>query len=143
MMTALAVQLAQIQSQGTSSLDLKAQREAHSHSLLFDAHVAASQDFDIIYQICYDGFQELSRLDPKYLPFASNLFSEQSKAEDRTQMTSIQNDQLNVVLEDFLALVASKLLLKPALKGVEWLVRRFRCVATQSMGRAMLTIQNS
>lgn len=128
MATALATQLAQIRSQSTNPLDLKAQKKAHSKSLLFDSRVAASQDFDTIYQICYEGFQEMSCLDPRFLGFAGNIFSEQSKLEDRTQMTSIQNDQLNVVLEDFLRLVGAKLLLKPALKAVEWLVRRFRCV---------------
>ena len=128
MTTALASQLAHIRAHSTNSLDLKAQKRAHSRSLLYEPGVAATQDFDSLFQICYEGFQELCRIDLRFAGFANNLFSEQSKHEDRTQMTAAQNQQLDVVLEDFLRLVGSKLLLKPALKAVEWLVRRFRSV---------------
>lgn len=128
MTTALASQLAQIRAHSTNPLDLKAQKRAHSRSLLYEPGVSATQDFDSLFQICYEGFQELCHIDSRFAGFASNLFSEQSKREDRTQMTAAQNQQLDVVLEDFLRLVGSKLLLKPALKAVEWLVRRFRSV---------------
>ena len=128
MATALASQLAQIRAKSTNPLDLKAQRKAHSRSLLYESGFAATQDFDSLYQICYEGFQELCLLDSRFAGFANNLFSEQSKQEDRTQMTAAQNQQLDAVLEEFLHLVGSKLLLKPALKAVEWLVRRFRSV---------------
>lgn len=128
MATALSSQLARIRSYSTNPLDLKAQKKAHSRSLLYEPGVAATQDFDSLYQICYEGFQELCRLDSRFASFANNVFSEQSKQEDRTQMTAAQNQQLDVVLEEFIHLVDSKLLLKPALKAVEWLVRRFRSV---------------
>ncbi|KAK4694470.1 U3 small nucleolar RNA-associated protein 10, partial [Lecanoromycetidae sp. Uapishka_2] len=126
MATALAAQLAKIRAQSTNALDLKAQKKAHSQSLLFEPHVASTQDFDTLYQLCFEGFEELCQLDPRLREFASSLFSEQSKQEDRTQMTAAQNEQLNPAVEEFLGLVGSKLLLKPALKAVEWLVRRFR-----------------
>lgn len=126
MVTALATQLAQLRAQSTNPLDLKAQKKAHSQSLLFEPGVAATQDFDTIYQICYEGFEELCRLDSHFGNFVGNIFSEQSKQEDRTQLTAAQNQQLDGVLEDFLCLISSKLLLKPAIKTVEWLVRRFR-----------------
>ena len=128
MTTALASQLAQIRAHSTNPLDLKAQKKAHSRSLLFEPDVAANQDFESLYQICYEGFQELCSLDSRFAGFANSIFSEQSKHEDRTQMTAAQNQRLDVVLEEFLHLVGSKLLLKPALKAVEWLVRRFRLV---------------
>ncbi len=128
MATALVAQLAQIRAQSTNAFDLKARKQAHSQSLLFNSRNAATQDFDSIYQICFEGFEELCRLDSRFAPFASNIFSEQSKQEDRTQMTAAQNHQLDVVIEDFLNLVGSRLLLRPALKAVEWLVRRFRSV---------------
>ena len=126
MTTSLAAQLAQIRSKSTNPLDLKAQKKAHSQSLLFDPRHAANQDFDTIYQLCYEGFVELCRLDSRFRPFAKSLFSEQSKQEDRTLMTQSQNEQLNVLLEDFLCLVGARIALKPASKAVEWLVRRFR-----------------
>ena len=126
MAIALAAQLAKIRANTINPLDLKAQKKAHSQSLLFEARVAATQDFDTIYQICYEGFQELCKQDARFISFANNIFSEQSKQEDRTQMTAAQNVQLNIVLEDFIGLVGGKLLLRPAVKALEWLVRRFR-----------------
>lgn len=126
MTTSLGAQLAQFRANTTNALDLKAQKKAHARSLLFDPRDAATQDFDTIYQLCYDGFQELCRLDSRFISFASNIFSEQSKDEDRTQMTGAQSNHLDSVLEEFLGLVGGKLLLKPAVKAVEWLVRRFR-----------------
>ncbi|KAL8725282.1 MAG: hypothetical protein Q9166_007456 [cf. Caloplaca sp. 2 TL-2023] len=125
MATTLASQLAQIRVQSTNALDLKAQKKAHSKSLLFDAHHAATQDFDTLFQICYEGYQELCWLDQRFLVFAGNVFSDQSKQEDRTQMTAAQNKSLDNVLEDFMHLLSSRLLLKPAIKAMEWLVRRF------------------
>ncbi|KAL9098346.1 MAG: hypothetical protein Q9163_005981 [Psora crenata] len=126
MATSLAAQLAHIHVNSTNPLELKAQKRGHSQSLLFDPYVAATQDFDTIYRVSYEGFQDLCRLDNRFRQFAVDLFSEQSKQEDRTQMTVAQNEQLDVVLEGFLGLVGAKLLLKPALKSVEWLIRRFR-----------------
>lgn len=126
MASSLATQLAQIRAQGANPLDLKAQKKAHSQSLLFDAQVAATQDFDTIFWICNEGFQELCRLDSRFAAFARSIFGEQSIHADRTQMTALQNSELDGNLEKFLGLVSSRLLLKPALKAVEWLVRRFR-----------------
>ena len=126
MKTSLATQLAVIAAHSSNPLDLKAQKKAHSQSLLFDRSVAASQDFNTIYQLCVEGFQELCQMDKKFLGFSRSIFSEQSKREDRSQMTLEQNRELDEVLESFLRLVGPKLLLKPALKAVEWLIRRFR-----------------
>ena len=131
MATALATQLAHLRAQSTKSFDLKAQKKAHSQSLLFDPHTASTQDFDYIFEVCYEGYEDLCRLDTRFSQFAANIFNEQSKQEDRTQMTEAQNKELDIVLEGFLSLVGGKLLLKPALKAVEWLVRRFRLVNRQ------------
>ena len=128
MASVLAAQLAQIAANSSNSLDLKAQKKAHSQSLLFDSRQASTQDFDTIYQICLEGFQELCQIDGRFTSFSRSIFSEQSKREDRTQMTEAQNKELDEVLESFLQLVGARLLLKPAVKAVEWLVRRFRYV---------------
>ncbi|OCK74942.1 hypothetical protein K432DRAFT_386511 [Lepidopterella palustris CBS 459.81] len=125
-MTSLQKQLAAIAVQSTHQLDLKAQKTAHGKSLLFEPKVAASQTFDSIFQICYEGFQELCLLDSRFVAFSRNLFSEQSKSEERNQMTTKENQELDSVIESFLTLVSSRLLLKPALKAVEWPIRRFR-----------------
>ncbi|KAK1081175.1 snoRNA-binding rRNA-processing protein utp10 [Friedmanniomyces endolithicus] len=126
MATALQQQLAAIAANSTHQLDLKAQKARHSKSLLFEPRDAASQGFDTIYQICYEGFEELCMLDAWFSAFGRSLFSEQSKSEDRTQMTAAENGELDRMLENFLGLVGARLLLKPAMKAVEWLVRRFR-----------------
>lgn len=128
MATPLQQQLAHIARTSTNQLDLKAQRAQHSKSLLFDARDAANQTFDTIYQICIEGFQELCMLDARFAPFGQNLFSEQSKGEERGQMTAQENKELDLVIDTFLGLVAGRILLRPAMKALEWLVRRFRCV---------------
>ncbi|PLB41036.1 snoRNA-binding rRNA-processing protein UTP10 [Aspergillus candidus] len=126
MASSLAAQLSQVAANSTNQLNLKAQRLAHSKSLIFDSKVAGSQDFETVYQICYEGFTEICQLDPRFAPFERTIFSEQSKAEDRTEMNAAQNKELDSVLEAFLTLVGGRLLLSPAVKAVEWLVRRFR-----------------
>lgn len=126
MASSLAAQLSQVAAKSTNQLNLKAQRLAHSQSLIFDRKVAGSQDFDTVFEICYEGFQELCQLDSRYTSFERTIFSEQSKAEDRTEMTAAQNQELDTVIEAFLALVGGRLLLSPAVKAVDWLVRRFR-----------------
>lgn len=126
MATSLQKQLAVIAATSTQQLDLKAQRTAHAKSILFEPRVAATQNFETIYQICLEGFRELCGLDRRFVSFSQTIFSDQSKNEDRTQMTTKENGELDLVLEGFLGLVGSRLLLKPALKAVEWLLRRFR-----------------
>jgi U3 small nucleolar RNA-associated protein 10 len=126
MATALQKQLAAIAASSTHQLDLKAQKSAHGKSLLFESKVAGSQSFENLFLICHDGFRELCALDARFRQFASSLFSEQSKEEDRLQMTDAENKKLNAVLEAFITLVGPRLLLKPAQKALEWLVRRFK-----------------
>ncbi len=126
MATALAAQLSVISANSENSLNLKAQKAAHSKSLIFEPRVAASQSFDTIYTLCYEGFQELCHLDGRFLEFQRDVFSEQSKDEDRTQMTAAENSKLDERLEAFLGLVGGRLRLNPAVKAVEWLIRRFR-----------------
>lgn len=126
MATELQRQLAKLAANSTNQLDLKAQKAAHGKSLLFDAKVAVSQDFETLYQICIEGFQELCTLDRRFEPFYANIFSEQSKTEEREQMTAEENKELNIVLDDFLGLVGTRLLLKPGQKAMEWVIRRFR-----------------
>lgn len=132
MASSLAAQLSKIAATSTNALNLKAQKASHSKSLIFEPRVAASQSFDTLYTICHEGFEELCLLDGRFLEFQRDIFSEQSQAQDRTQMTGAENDELNKRLEFFLGLVGSRLRLNPAVKAVEWLVRRFRYVLVRS-----------
>ncbi|KAH8703156.1 putative SSU processome component Utp10 [Talaromyces proteolyticus] len=126
MASSLSAQLAQIATKSTNQLDLKAQQVAHSKSLIFDYKTAKSQDFHAIYEICYDGFRELCQLDTRFTEFDRNIFSPHSKTQDRAEMTPAQNKELDSVLESFMALVGGRLQLSPAIRALEWLVRRFR-----------------
>jgi U3 small nucleolar RNA-associated protein 10 len=126
MATSLARQLAQVAATSTNPLDLKAQSKAHGKSLLFEPSEASKQDFDTLYQLCVEGFDELCQKDSRFLAFKNNLFSDQSKSEDRAQMTKAENAILDQVLENYLGLVGASLLFTPAFKSVEWLVRRFK-----------------
>lgn len=125
MATVLQQQLAAIAAKSTHQLDLRAQRTQHSKSLLFEPRIAAGQSLETIYHICLDGFRELCMLDSRFTAFRDSLFSTQSKDEDRTQMSSQENEDLDATICSFLRLVSGKLLLSPAQKAVEWLVRRF------------------
>lgn len=126
MVSAFASQLQAIAKNSTHELDLKARRNAHAESLLFERDVAVKQDFGTIYNICNDGFRDLCQLDARFHHFDRNLFSEQAKDQDRDQMTKSDNDALDLVLKHCITLLGGKILLKPALKALEWLVRRFR-----------------
>ena len=127
-MSSLQRQLATIAATSTNELNLKAQKAAHAKSLLFEPSEAVSQSFDSLYQICAEGFDELCVLDSRFERFAKSIFSRQSKSENRAQMTRTENEELGSVVKGFLGLVGPRLMLKPALKAVEWLVRRFRFV---------------
>lgn len=126
MTSSLAAQLSIIAANSENSLNLKAQKAAHSKSLIFEPRVAASQSFDTLYTLCHEGFQELCLLDSRFLEFQRDLFSEQSQEVDRTQMTAAENSALDNRLELFLGLVGGRLRLNPAIKALEWLVRRFK-----------------
>ena len=128
MATSLSAQLAQIAVKSKTSLNLKAQKAAHSKSLIFEPRVAASQSFQTLFSLCHDGFEELCHLDGRFSQFSGTLFSEQSQEEDRTQMNAAENAQLDEAIGSFLRLCGGRLRLMPAIKAVEWLIRRFRCV---------------
>ncbi|KAB5558268.1 armadillo-type protein [Coniochaeta sp. 2T2.1] len=126
MATSLQAQLAKIAANSKSSLNIKATRASHSKSLIFEPAVAAGQTFQAVYAVAHDGFEELCRLDSRFSQFETSLFSEQSQDEDRTQLSKNENEELDRRIDAFLRLVGSRLRLMPAIKAIEWLVRRFR-----------------
>lgn len=125
-MSSLRKQLALIHAKSTNELDIKAQKAAYSKSLLFDPKVAAAQSLDVLFQLCVEGFEELCVLDARFRRYERSIFSPQSKSEDRLLMTTQENKDLDGIIESFLGLIGARLQLKPALKAVEWLIRRFR-----------------
>lgn len=128
MATSLAAQLAQVAANSKSSLNTKAQKAAHSKSLIWEPRVAASQTYHAIYTTCLQGFEELCQLDSRFARFQSTIFSEESQNQDRTQLSKAENQELDRQVDAFLRLVGGKLRLMPAIKSIEWLIRRFRYV---------------
>ncbi|KAF5259814.1 hypothetical protein FOXYS1_9556 [Fusarium oxysporum] len=126
MATALAAQLAQVAANSKSTLNVKAQKAAHSKSLIWEPRVAATQSYQTLYTTCFQGFEELCQLDARFAPFQSTIFSEESQNQDRTQLTASENEELDRRVEAFLRLAGSRLRLMPAIKSIEWLIRRFR-----------------
>ena len=126
MSTSLAAQLSRIAANSNNSLNLKAQKAAHSKSIIFEPRIAASQGFETLYTLCHEGFQELCLLDGRFVEFQRDIFSDQSQEQDRTQLSEDQNSELDRRVESFLGLIGGRLRLNPAIKAVEWLIRRFR-----------------
>lgn len=126
MTSSLAAQLQRITATSTNTLNTQKLKQIHSASLLFPAAHATTQDLDTIYSIATEGFRELCQLDGRFIAYERGLFSESSKGVDRFLLPRSEVDELDRSIEGFLQLVSGKLLLRPALKAVEWLVRRFR-----------------
>lgn len=126
MATSLAAQLAQVAANSKSTLNIKAQKASHSKSLIWEPRVAATQSYQTLYTTCFQGFEELCQLDARFTRFQSTIFSEESQSQDRTQLTAGENKELDRQVEAFLRLAGSRLRLMPAIKAIEWLIRRFR-----------------
>ena len=118
-------QLAHIATTQTNELDLRARRTAHSLSLIFAPEVAIKQSWDTLYSLCYTGFIELCALDDRFEQFRDNLFAESSKTQDREGLNKRQNADLDLVLGRCLRLLGGRLNLRPGVRALEWLVRRF------------------
>ncbi|KTW27407.1 hypothetical protein T552_02386 [Pneumocystis carinii B80] len=121
-MTTLACQLKEIHKNHLESWD----KEKKISSLLFDPVEAADQDLDSVFSIANNGFIELSNIEPKFKRFSRTLFSEESKYIDRFTQTKSENDYLDSSIDAFLSILAPYFLLKPSIKVLEWLIRRFK-----------------
>jgi U3 small nucleolar RNA-associated protein 10 len=126
MATSLAAQLAQVAANSKSTLNVKAQKAAHSQSLIWEPRIAATQSYQTLYAACIQGFEELCQLDARFVRFSATIFSEESQNQDRMQLSEAENEELDKQIDAFLRLVGSRLRLMPAIKAIEWLIRRFR-----------------
>lgn len=125
-MSSLSQQLKAIGEKNASvAVDRKSRQEVHSRSLLFDAKTAAGQDYDYIHLVALEGLDELVLIDSRFEKFNDTLFSETSLTFDRDTQTKDVLDHVNRNLAAFMNLVAPYYNLAPALKAVEWLVRRY------------------
>ncbi|KAK0661167.1 hypothetical protein QBC41DRAFT_350774 [Cercophora samala] len=125
-MSSLQEQLKAVQANSRVILNGKLAKAAHSKSLIFEPQAAAGQTYAEIYTVAREGFDELCTIDNRFRPFAAHIFSEESQQADRTQMTAEENAVLDKRVESFLHLAGARLQLMPAIKAIEWLIRRFR-----------------
>ena len=126
MASSLAAQLAQVAANSKSSLNVKAQKAAHSKSLIWEPRVAAAQSYQTLYTTCHQGFEELCQLDSRFAHFQATIFGEDSQTQDRNQLSPAENQELDKQIDAFLRLAGARLRLMPAIKAIEWLIRRFR-----------------
>lgn len=97
-------------------------------SILFTEAEAQTLDVQAVFNIGTNGFMELCRIDERFTPFEQTLFSASSVSYNRQMHTGEDNRKLDLSIERFLVVVAPYLLLKPAHKALEYLVRRFSYV---------------
>lgn len=125
-MSSLAQQLQAITAKTASvALDRKARSKVHLRSLIFDPKTAAGQDYDFLFQVGREGLEELIEIDSRFAKFNNTLFSETTVNFDRNVQTKDVLELMDKNITAFLTLVGPYYQLGPALKAVEWLVRRF------------------
>lgn len=125
-MSSLSQQLKAIGERNASvALDRKSRAAIHSRSLIFEPKVAAAQDFDYIYSVACEGLDELVEIDLRFAKFRATLFSETSVGFDRNTAAKdvVAHADKNALA--FVNMAAPYFGLGPALKALEWLVRRY------------------
>lgn len=121
MSTSLAQQLQRLKVPQTSLLVDSKKRQ----SILFNENEAAEKDRETIFDIGYSGFEDLVKLNPSILKFESVLFDKNAREFQRSVEDAATNQQLKEVIKKFLIHLSPYLLLQPAHKCLEWLIRRF------------------
>lgn len=125
-MSSLSQQLQAISAKNASvALDRKSRAFVHSQSLIFDPKVAAAQDYEYIHQVALEGLDELVEIDGRFSRFEQTLFLPASVTFDRNVLAKDVVAQAEKNAEAFINLAAPYFALSPALKAVEWLVRRY------------------
>ena len=94
-------------------------------SLLFDTRTAASLDNDAVQNIGYDGFKEILSIDAVFGQF-EHLFDANSVHFQRNLQEESIVKKISEKLSNFLTLLSPYVLLKPAQKMLEWLIRRYQ-----------------
>ncbi|RPB23217.1 hypothetical protein L211DRAFT_809362 [Terfezia boudieri ATCC MYA-4762] len=126
MASSLAQQLQRIAATSVNTVSAERQKQLHSASLLYTPAQASTQDLTTVYSIAVEGFRELVELDPALRKYERSLFSPSSIGIDRFVQTKADNLELDRSIDEFLSLIGPRLLLKSAIKALEWLVRKFR-----------------
>lgn len=125
-MSSLSQQLKAISDKTASvALDRKTRSRIHLRSVIFAPKVAATQDYDYLYLVGREGFDELCDIDKRFVKFGSTIFSDQSIQTDRDVEDQTAVAHLKSTLSAFMELLGPYYQLNPAVKALEWLIRRF------------------
>lgn len=119
-MTSLQKQLASL---AESTVNVTHLRKA---SILFNEKEATSLPTETILSIGLNGLLELIKKEPRFLPFEKTLFDKSSVQFNRQLHTKEENKKLDESIGKFLTLLSPFLLLKPAQKAFEYLLRRYK-----------------
>lgn len=80
---------------------------------------------------CCAGLEELCRKDPRFSQFHHSLFSAATTTFSRESQTADVLAALDEQIDAFLLKLSIYFLAPPAFKALEYLIRRYRCVAAQ------------
>ena len=124
-MSSLAKQLKELQIPGLLSATTRAKASKRA-SLLFDPKEAAGIDTETVYSLGLNGLEGLKVVDHSFSAFERSLFSESTKSLERTVQSKEANEKLDKQISKFLQYLSPYVMLKPAHKALEWLIRRFQ-----------------
>lgn len=117
------------------SHQLRLLREGHAPaprhgrvSFLFSSREAGDMDMHTVHRIGRDGFQELCRVDARFLPYDEPLFGDAARDLNRELQTEDVNRRLDASIATFMREVSPLFMLQATHRALEFLVRRFRCV---------------
>lgn len=126
-MSSLASQLSNIaQANQAVALDRKKRSKLHSVSLIHEAHYAATQDYETIYEDAIEALDRLEGLDSRFGKFKFTIFSPTSIRIDRQVQSKEENEDLDKTIDTFIALLAPYWDLAIAARAAEWPLRRFQ-----------------
>lgn len=98
-------------------------------SFIYTPRYAASLSTADLHAVAANAWDQLAALDPFFGLHFKEILGEQAKSLDRTGLTKEENDKVGRSVDKVLRALGKHMLLKPAGVVLEWLVRRFRCVA--------------
>jgi len=124
-MTSLAKQLKKLAIPGQPSFQQLTSKK-RTPSFLFQPEDVADVTIDTIYSLAQNGLEEIISMDRSFVEYEESLFSDASKAFERTMQTSEVLAELDKKLSKFLRQLSPYFMLKPAHKCLEWLVRIYR-----------------
>ena len=124
-MSSLEKQLKRLRIPDSSSLE-RATKFKKKTSFLFDPKEASDIDNETVFALALNGLDELKLVNVEFEKFEIFLFSESSKHLERSLQSQELNDKLDNNIKDYLRFLSPYILLKPAHKTLEWLIRRYQ-----------------